>query len=134
MGPRIKVNKMRELILSAETFPSDGYGGKLLQEFHNQKFRARVFRTYSGCADGPSVTFVTTSKDIHLDLGTLSREALHWLAEVLDDECNPHGVGEPAVRKLLFTFPGRKGGLRSLLITCSRDPEDGLLMHLSPAY
>lgn len=123
---------MHQLILSEENFSPSSYGGRLLRELQEKRGRPSVYRIYSGCHDGASVTFQTTSKDIHLTLGDWSRDALIWLAEVLDDECNPHGVREPARPNILFTLPGRDGRPRTVMVNCTWE-EDGLVMNLSPA-
>lgn len=123
---------MHEFILSAENSTGkNNYGSRLLKELEEQHTNARIYHTYAGCYDGPAITFVTTNKDLHLFLGTLSRTALTWLSEVLDDECRPDGVLEFSA--ILFSFPGRNGVTKNVLVTCIEEA-NGLSMHLSPAH
>lgn len=125
------MNEMHELILTDTTTV-----GKHQRDFWLEaealKLRAFVYRTYGGCADGPAITFLTTSKDIHLYMGRLSREAILALSELLDDEMNPDG--EARHRQILFSFPNPKGEMKSVCVTCSREIDGELIMHLSPAH
>lgn len=91
--------------------------------------QGRIYRTYGGCADGPAITFTTTSKDIHLFMGKLSREGIRALSELLDDVMNPGGI--PKHREILFSFPDTNGSMKLVYVICSCEVEGDLIMNLS---
>lgn len=89
----------------------------------------RVFNTYHRMAHGQIVYILsTTSKDIHLELGTLSEEGLGSLCMFLGDEFR----SEESSSLLLYADKQYKGDF-AILVTCAREDASGRTFHLSPA-
>lgn len=89
----------------------------------------KVYRTFVPKGDKGSYVFTTTSKDLHLALGTLSAEGRLHLASLLELEFE---AGE-CQELLMFTEAERNRG--AMLVTCQVDAvaDWGWCFHISPA-
>jgi hypothetical protein len=96
-----------------------------------QQLKTRIYRTY--VAGDVSVNkwfvFVTTSKDVHLRLGSFSRATCFILGKFLKGE-----LARLSASQLLLVFKDEKKGLNEgLLVTLTREAED-YVFTLSPAH
>jgi hypothetical protein len=124
---------MNQLILTRENSPEGGHRARLLDAFvARSEGTCTLYRTYSGCYDGPEVQFVTSSPEIHSVLGTLSRNALIAMSEVLDDELRPDRFSDPKKPEIIFGFPKPDGEMGTVTVSCYDVEPFVIAMKLSP--
>ena len=89
--------------------------------------KSKVFRTYLETGESEyaqAFIFVTTSKDVHLAMGRLSRKGLYTLADVIYRAFEIEETYEG-----LLTIPGSEG---TMLVIKTSSPE-AVIFTLSPA-
>ena len=95
-----------------------------------EKQKTKVYETrVQGEKPNEKFTFVTTSKNTHLDLGRLSYRGQCALAGLLEREFAGKTFGQ-----LILQFNGKSGDFaKSILVARCASP-DGISFGLSPAY
>ena len=123
---------MYEVVLSnpQSDQPAIGILAVLNAEFAAmQKQRAKVYRTYVPINEKREYIFTTTSKDLHLTLGALSRSGQEKLAMLLHLEF----VAGECRELLMFEDEKRTSGML-VSLTGGITPAGGAAFHISPAH
>jgi|SRR3989344_2816729 len=118
---------MREVRLwQPENAPKPAYFRYLQEELNEIEGKVKIYCTRCEASGMGSYILMTSSKDVHLGIGSLSKYGQFWFCHLLEEEFRTSN-GAPFV---LFIEQKSGGGL---LVTRSTDADGKEIYHLSPA-